>query len=239
MTESTMPNPTLNRYGYNSIARHLFTAVIVSVILFLGAGTTDWTWGWIFSVVHFLCWLGLSLVLARWNPELLNQRGKRTESLKGTKPWDWVLLGIYTAVVIVQPLVAGLDYRYNWSTAVPTIIYIIGYILLVLSFAVLAWAMAANRFFETTVRIQEERGQQVETSGPYQVVRHPGYAGVILSFIGLPLALGSRVALIPGVIGIIVFIIRSALEDRTLLAELPGYTDFAQQTRYRLFPGIW
>jgi protein-S-isoprenylcysteine O-methyltransferase Ste14 len=236
---STDQTVRLTKYGINGIARQLSLAVITAALLFLGAQTLNWSWGWVFSIVNFTGWLGLSLALARWNPELLNVRGKRARQMQGTKFWDWVLLSLYSLILLVQPLFAGLDYRSGWSTESSPVIYIAGNVLTVVSFVVLTWSMVENRFFEMTVRIQTERTQQVTTTGPYRYMRHPGYVGVILSFVALPVALGTWAALIPGVVGVIVFVIRTALEDRTLQTELPGYADYAQQTRYRLLPGIW
>jgi protein-S-isoprenylcysteine O-methyltransferase Ste14 len=229
----------LNKYGYNSIAQHITTAIITAVALFIGASTLGWTWGWVFSFATLAGWVGMSVVLVRANPELLNERGKRARSLEHTKRWDWVILSVYAVLVLVLPFVAGLDYRYGWSGPTPDAIKWLGIVLLLASFALLTWAMAANRFFEKTVRIQEKRGHQVATTGPYRYVRHPGYAAVILQFIATPLALGTWAALIPAGLGIALFVIRTALEDRTLQAELPGYTDFARQTRFRLLPGLW
>jgi protein-S-isoprenylcysteine O-methyltransferase Ste14 len=89
------------------------------------------------------------------------------------------------------------------------------------------------------VRIQEDRGHQVVTAGPYQYVRHPMYAGNLLGFIAIPLLLGSWWALIPGVMINVVFVVRTVLEDKTLQAELHGYTEYAQKVRCRLIPGVW
>lgn len=239
ISQSTQPSTRLDRYGWNCIARHTFVGLFIPALVFLAAGTTDWPWGWVFAIVHFLCWGWMSLALARWNPELLNARGKRRKDLTGTKTWDWVMLSLYGIIVLVQPIVAGLDFRYVWSTPVNTTVYILGNLLFIVSYGVLISAMVSNRNFEGTVRIQEQRGHQVASSGPYRYVRHPGYVGVILSMIALPVALGTWAAFIPGLIGVAVFFIRTALEDRTLQAELPGYTDFAQRTRYRLIPGVW
>ena len=101
------------------------------------------------------------------------------------------------------------------------------------------WAMSANRFFSPVVRIQKERGHHLITTGPYRFVRHPGYVGVISATLGGGLALGSYWSLVPLVVLFVLFIRRTALEDRFLLAELEGYADFARKVRYRLLPGIW
>jgi protein-S-isoprenylcysteine O-methyltransferase Ste14 len=90
-----------------------------------------------------------------------------------------------------------------------------------------------------TVRIQSDRGHRVAASGPYRIMRHPGYVAVALHFIAVPLTVGSWVALIPALLGIVLFVVRTALEDRTLIAELPGYADYARQTRSRWLPGVW
>jgi protein-S-isoprenylcysteine O-methyltransferase Ste14 len=103
----------------------------------------------------------------------------------------------------------------------------------------LAWAMAVNPFAETTVRIQTERGHTVVSSGPYRLVRHPMYAGAILMFLGTPLILGSMLALLLAIEVVLLFVGRTALEDRTLRRELLGYEAHAAWTRYRLLPGVW
>ena len=105
--------------------------------------------------------------------------------------------------------------------------------------AVTYWAMAANPFLSTIVRIQDDRGQYVVTSGPYRYVRHPMYAMILLMYPGIALLLGSWWALLPAAVIISVFAIRTALEDKTLLAGLPGYPEYAQHTRYRLIPRVW
>ncbi|MBN1122656.1 MAG: isoprenylcysteine carboxylmethyltransferase family protein [Anaerolineae bacterium] len=192
------------------------------------------------AVVYTTCWIGLSVALALGNPELLNQRGQRVkQATVGTKKWDLVLLSIYFVMIFVQPFVAGLDRRNNWSTPVSPPVYVVGNILMIFGFVLLTWSMVANRYFEPSVRIQESRGHRVEDGGPYRFVRHPGYLGIVLQFLALPIAVGTWSALIPGGLGIAVFVIRTALEDRTLREELPGYEEYAQRTRYRLIPGIW
>ena len=227
----------INAWGYNTIAKQILSPVILGIILFALAGTTDWFWGWVFNILHLIVWAGMTLALIRWNPELLNARGKRGA---GTKRWDVVLLGIYGIAWVAMVVVGALDARYSWTQSLPSMLPIIGVVLMVAGFALTTWGMVVNRNFEVTVRLQEDRNHQVITTGPYQIVRHPGYTGVIMSFfIGMPLVLNSLPAFIPALIGAAVMILRTWMEDRTLQAELPGYADYTQQTRYRLLPGVW
>lgn len=236
---NTVLPPRLNKYGYNCIARHISLAVVVSAPLFIAAGTWRWDWAWIYAALTLIGWVASSLILAVVNPEILNERGKRATHLVGTKSWDWRIMAIYAVLLVVLPVVAGLDYRNGWSPPTRDMVKLIGAMLLLVSFVPLTWAMAVNRFFEATVRIQTSRGHQVIATGPYRYVRHPGYVGVILQFIVVPLILGTNVAWIPALLGVALYLLRTWLEDRTLIAELPGYADYAQRTRYRLLPGVW
>ena len=102
-----------------------------------------------------------------------------------------------------------------------------------------SWALIENRFFSTFVRIQKERGHEVCDSGPYRIVRHPGYAGNLLALPGIVLALGSVWTLIPVVIAITIAVMRTELEDKTLQEELKGYKEYVQRVRYRLIPGLY
>jgi protein-S-isoprenylcysteine O-methyltransferase Ste14 len=99
--------------------------------------------------------------------------------------------------------------------------------------------MASNRFFATTVRIQQERGHQVVATGPYRYVRHPGYAGSILYTLAIPIVLGSWWTFIPAALTVVLLVLRTGLEDRTLQADLPDYKNYSKRTSYRLFPGLW
>ena len=106
--------------------------------------------------------------------------------------------------------------------------------------AILTWSMLVNTHFEKTVRIQTDRNHKVIDTGPYRVVRHPGYLGLIAGFIlSAPLLLGSWWAFVPAVASTATLIVRTALEDRTLREELDGYEDYARRVRYRLVPGVW
>ena len=135
--------------------------------------------------------------------------------------------------------VAGLDVRYRWSSGIGPVMQIAAMLIVIAGYALVVWATGVNAFFSQVVRIQSERGHTVVSSGPYRNVRHPAYVGMLLVVLGAPIMLGSWWALIPGAISAVLMIVRTALEDRTLQAELPGYHDFAQHTRYRLLPGVW
>jgi protein-S-isoprenylcysteine O-methyltransferase Ste14 len=156
------------------------------------------------------------------------------------KPWDKVLAPLM-ALSLSFPLVivAGLDHRYGWSPLFPTWLNIVGLLLVALGYAFATWAFAENRFFSSVVRIQTDRGHVVCDSGPYRIVRHPGYAGNLLALPGLVLALDSAWTLIPAGVALVVALLRTALEDRTLQEELPGYREYKSRVRYRLLPGVY
>jgi protein-S-isoprenylcysteine O-methyltransferase Ste14 len=173
------------------------------------------------------------------HPGLTAER-QNMEKVQSAKTWDKVLAPLM-ALSVSFPLVivAGLDHRFGWSPIFPLWIIVLGFLLISLGYAFAAWALAENRFFSSVVRIQKDREHEVCNSGPYRIVRHPGYAGNILALPGIVLALGSVWTLIPVVIAIIIAVIRTELEDRTLQEELKGYKEYVQRVQYRLIPGIY
>ena len=136
--------------------------------------------------------------------------------------------------------VAALDGgRYHWSPPLSPVVYSVGYVLLAFGYVLMLWAMWTNRFFSAVVRIQTDRGHAVVQEGPYRFVRHPGYVAITPLLAATPFALGSFWALIPAGLGVVLFVIRTALEDAALQRELPGYAEYARKVRYRLVPGVW
>ncbi|MBW7471681.1 isoprenylcysteine carboxylmethyltransferase family protein [Marinobacter sp. M216] len=162
------------------------------------------------------------------------------EKAQSAKAWDKVLAPLM-ALSLSFPLVivAGLDHRFGWSPVIPLGLIVLGFLLTALGYAFATWALIENRFFSSVVRIQVERGHVVCDSGPYRIVRHPGYAGNIVALAGIVLALNSLWTLIPAAVALVIAVIRTVLEDQTLQDELPGYRDYAQRVRYRLIPGIY
>jgi len=208
----------------------------MGVALFWAAGQIDWWPAWA-AIAVMLAWImATAIVILRFNPALLAERlGPR----KAGKPWDIAIMSIIGLTQLVRYVVAGLDQRYGRTGGLPLATQIAALMLCVLGYALVVWATASNIFFSQIVRIQSERGHTVATGGPYHYVRHPAYFGAILYELAVPVLLASWWAFIASGLSAILLVLRTALEDRTLKAELTGYADYARQVRYRLLPGIW
>jgi protein-S-isoprenylcysteine O-methyltransferase Ste14 len=219
--------------------RLFIACLLMPATLFACAWDLGWWQAWVYSVLILAVSIG-GRIWAEWrHPGLLMERQK-FQKAPGVKPWDKVLAPLL-AVSLSFPLfiVAGLDHRYGWSPAFPLWPSIVGLIVVAIGYAFSGWALVENRFFSGVVRIQADRGHVVCDSGPYRFVRHPGYAGNILSLPGIVLALGSMWTLIPAAVALVIAVIRTALEDRTLQDELPGYRDYTRRVHYRLIPVIY
>ncbi len=208
----------------------------LAALLFIPAGRLDWWEAWRFLLVYatfliiYLVW-GL-----RNDPE---QLAERSRTARNVKAWDKVILSAYTVLLMALLVLASLDAgRYRWAPASPSL-QLIGWVGETLAGALIGWVFTVNTYLSRQMRIQDDRGQVTVTRGPYRVVRHPMYLGMIILLMSVPLVLGSRWALAPGALIGALFVLRTALEDRTLQAELPGYKEYAGRVRYRLLPGIW
>jgi len=210
--------------------------VVIAASLFLAAGRINWIWAWVYLGICLVSVLINGSIMLRTNPETVAERGQPQE----TEGWDKIVGGLWGATIyFALPLVAGLDVRFDWTKGFSVAWHVTGAVMLAIGLGLSSWAMIANAYFSTAVRIQDDRGHSVCDTGPYRFVRHPGYVGFILQSISVPLLLGSSWALIPGIIAMVLMIIRTSLEDRMLQAELPGYKDYVKKIRYRLVPGIW
>ncbi len=209
---------------------------IFAVVIFWPAGRLDWLAGWIYVGVVALYFLVSLVYLERVNPEVIEARMRMG---KGTERWDIVWGIIFGPILLAIYVVAGLDaIRFEWSAMSP-LLWPLGLILFVSGAALFSWSMGVNPFFEKTVRIQTERGHRVIDTGPYARVRHPGYVGFFGWCVSAPLLLGSWWAFVPAIASVVGLVVRTALEDRTLLHELEGYAAYSERVRYRLLPGIW
>jgi protein-S-isoprenylcysteine O-methyltransferase Ste14 len=214
----------------------LAVILILAAILFVCAGRLDWLQAWLFV----LAFAGFLTIYGLWgvrnDPGQLNER---SQAGPNTKSWDKVILSVYTLLLIGMLVLAGLDAgRFHWAPA-PLVLQGLGWLGAAFAGFMVWWTASVNTFLSRSVRIQDERGQRVIDTGPYSRVRHPMYLGVILLMISIPLLLGSLWAIIPGGLIGALFTVRTALEDRTLQHELPGYPESTRRVRYRLLPWIW
>jgi len=217
------------------------------IITYLSIPTTllvcgwDFSWwqAWVFFVLFVTAGIGGRIWAEHRHPGILAERAKCLKA-QDVKSWDKII-GPLMAFFLSFPLVivAGLDHHFAWSPHFPIWINLLGFVLTTFGYAFAVWAFVENRFFTSLVRIEKDRGHEVCSSGPYRILRHPGYAGNIFALPGIIIALDSVWTLIPVVIAIIIAVIRTELEDRTLQNELKGYKEYVQQVRYRLIPGIY
>ena len=222
-----------------AIIRFLVLMVMMLAVLFLAAGRLNWweAWAYVGQALFVLIFSRLVMILK--NPDTALERAEAAQK-ENVKSWDKILMPL-TAVYLplVSWVVAGLDERFSWSPDLPDYIQIIALAVIFLGSMFGTWAMLANRFFSSHVRIQTDRGHNVVSSGPYRILRHPGYAGAVLSWVATPVFFSSIWVVIPAVFAIVAGILRTSLEDQTLQEELPGYKEYASKVRYRLVPGIW
>ena len=230
-----MPRTAGPKYWLGLTITHL----LVPLLLLIIGQDLAWWQGWLYSVLIVVVGLGSRVLAENKHPGLLVERGKFGKA-HDVKSWDKVLSPLM-ALSMSYPLVivAGLDHHYGWSVEFPTWLNLLGFLLIVVGYTFAGWALIENRFFSSVVRIQTDRGHVVCDSGPYRIVRHPGYAGNILALPGIVLALDSIWTIIPVIIAVIIALIRTVLEDKTLQEELPGYPDYALRVRYRLIPGVF
>jgi len=216
--------------------RIVYFVGLLMVLLFWPAGTLRWTEAWIFLILYLLVTLSFGLYMRLKDPELYKER---SSIKKNTKSFDRIILTAYMLVFVGMFVIVGFDaVRFQWSS-VPLWLKIVGFAgFLPVSYIFIA-VTAHNTFLSGTVRIQEDRGHKVCTTGPYRIVRHPMYVAIILFVFFIPLALGSLYGLIGSAVVACLFIIRTLLEDRTLMTELDGYREYAERVRFKLIPGIW
>lgn len=231
-------NNQVKKISPRVVALMLFFVVVVPCLPLLISRQWGWWEAWAYAIISILGFALSRILAARRHPDLLAERARFMQH-ENAKPWDKrlaPLLGIGSGLAL---LITGLDALYDWSPTFSLPAKILSLIIILAGYTLASYALITNRFFSGMVRIQTDRGHQVVSSGPYHWMRHPGYAGALLSYMATPVLLDSQWAFLPTVFTIIILVIRTAMEDRVLQNELEGYREYAGRVRYRLFPGIW
>ncbi len=232
----TPPPEKTSAAGWLAIAA---AYLVVPVVLLVTGRDVGWWQAWALSLLALLAGVGGRALAERRHPGLQAER-RRFGRDQDVEPWDRVLAPLMALCLLYLPvIVAGLDHRHGWTTPFPLWANLVGLLLCALGYGFAVWAIVENRFFTSVVRIQTERGHEVCDSGPYRFVRHPGYAGNLVGVVGLPLALDSLWAFVAVGVAIVISVVRTTLEDRTLLEKLHGYREYARRVPARLFPGLW
>jgi protein-S-isoprenylcysteine O-methyltransferase Ste14 len=227
-----MNNKILRTYILDAV----LSLIGAGVFLFWSAGRVDWWPGWGVLAVNAFMMAAMGVIIFGRFPDLA---AERLSPPKGAKKWDVAINSGVRLLQLARYIVAGLDFRNGWTGGFPIGIQLAALAVSFLGYSIIPWAVANNKFFSQIVRIQSDRGHAVVESGPYRFVRHPSYLGMIAFELAIPVMLASWGAIVISCGTVLLIILRTALEDRTLQAELPGYADYAQRVRFRLIPGIW
>lgn len=221
------------------VGRFAVLIALFVIAVFASAGTFNWPMAWLYVVIT----VGIIFIGRYWmflrNPDLLEERASALDR-EDTKSWDKVIVPLIAIIgPFAQIIVAGLDFRFDWSPAFPLWLELLGLAIMTFGHIFGTWPTLVNKFYSSGVRIQKDRDHYVVKDGPYAIVRHPSYTGNMIGNLGTSLLLSSLWSLIPFALVVITLVIRTKLEDDTLQAELEGYKAYTQETRYRLIPGIW
>jgi protein-S-isoprenylcysteine O-methyltransferase Ste14 len=216
----------------------LVFVVLVPFLPLLISRQWDWWEAWVYAIISILGFVISRVIAGRRDPGLIAERARYTDQ-PDAKSWDKTLSPLVGLGGALIPLVIGLDALYGWSEPFSMPVKMLGLAGILAGYALGSYALVENRFFSGMVRIQTERGHQVVSSGPYRWIRHPGYAGALVTYLATPFFLDSIWALLPALFLTVVLVIRTSLEDRTLQEELDGYREYVGRVRYRLLPGVW
>jgi len=227
-----------NTISPRAVLLMLFFIVVIPFLPLLISRQWDWWEAWVYAIIGIFGFAISRILAARRHPDLLAERARFLQH-EDAKPWDKYLSPLVGLGGGLIPLIAGLDALFDLSPTFSLPVKILALVSILAGYALGSYALIENRFFSGMVRIQTDRGHQVVSSGPYRWVRHPGYAGALLTYLATPYFLDSRWAFLPVVFITIVLVIRTNLEDKVLQDELEGYRDYARRVRYRLLPGVW
>jgi protein-S-isoprenylcysteine O-methyltransferase Ste14 len=227
----------MSDHNYFALGLGLLTVYLAAMaaVLFGAAGTLAVPMFWAYLTLFAVLCVGASAAVYLQSPDLVKERVR-----PGQGEQDRVTVRALNLIMFVQLLLAGLDVgRLHWSATVPLALQILGLTGFATGMGLTTWAMLVNRFFSQAVRLQPDRGQQVVTSGPYRLVRHPGYLGGLLLMLSSGFALGSWIAIAPTLIIVPLMIRRTLIEERMLARALPGYAAYMRRVQSRIIPGVW
>lgn len=213
-------------------ARFLALPIVICLLLFLPAGTFDFWQVYVYVGVILVLAFGAISYFLKHDPELIERRMRTREKQDTQKA---VILAM-TVIVILMYVIPGLDRRFAWSD-VPTVVVLLADLLVAAGYLFVAFVMKTNSFASRIVEVEE--GQQVIKTGPYAVVRHPMYTGVVLMYLASPVALGSWWGMVPAITMPFALIPRILNEEKVLRDELTGYSEYCAEVRWRLLPYIW
>jgi len=225
----------MSSLNIRALRASLFGVIAMAALLFVPAGTLDYWQAWAFMAVFVGASVAITVYLARYDPKLLERRmnaGPTAEKEKTQK----VIMLFATIGFIALLVFPALDHRFGWSS-VPPYISLVGDALVALGFLFVFFVIRVNSYAASTIEIAED--QKVVSTGPYALVRHPMYAGVLPLLIGTPLALGSWRGLFALVLFMPALIWRLLDEEKYLRKNLTGYIEYCQKVRYRLIPYVW
>ena len=218
------------------LLQNTFFVVAMGALLFASAGTLHWPGAWAFLATSAILGPACGLWLAKTDPALLAERMRLTAREQPAADKKFML--VFAVSAFVWLVAMGLDRRMQ-ASAVPLALQALGLAMYLLSTGFIMWVFRVNSFAAPVVKVQAARHHQVISSGPYAWVRHPMYSGIMLFFFGVPLLVGSWWGLLIAPLFAVLFVVRAGIEERALVAGLPGYADYAARVRYRLVPGVW
>ena len=227
-----MNKPTNKKLSVSVLSRLVFAVPVVGLFLFVPAGTLRYWQAWMYLGTLFIPMFFVFGYLLKNDPELLERRMQTKE--KETRQNQILKFGY--PLFIAAFILPGFDIRYGWSN-MPAIISVLADIVVFTGYLLFFFVLRENSYASRVVEVEQD--QKVISTGPYALVRHPMYLGVLMMYGCSPLALGSWWALIPAASIIFVLVERIKNEEEVLLRELPGYTEYRQKTRFRMIPGIW
>lgn len=225
----------MNNLIVKSILGLAFLLVFLGAMLFISAGSLSFWQAWLYIAVFGVSTLSVTLYLMKYDQKLLESRVAAGPSAEVEKTQK-VIQSLASLFFMLVFIVAGLDYRFHWSN-VPPVVSIIADVFVAIGFYIVFLTFKANSYTSAVIEVKQD--QQVITSGPYGIVRHPMYMGASLMMIFTPLALGSWVAFPFPLLLIVTIAFRAIEEEKFLVTNLNGYSDYRQKVRYRIIPYVW